>query len=87
MGITVHPAARSDRESENMNSVVRSSRSSELRAITAITRQFVIIFSVITALMIAVLTSLLIYVSITKKCCFYCRLPTKRTIVLNSTEI
>ena len=50
IGINVQPAERSDTDSENMNRVVRSSRSCGYRMITAITRVFMIIFKMITTL-------------------------------------
>ena len=58
MGIAVQPDARSDTDSDNMNNVVRSSRRSGYVAITAITKVFVMIVSVITALIITGFTSL-----------------------------
>ena len=50
IGINVHPAARSATDSENMNRVVRSSRSCGYRAITAITRAFIVTSMMITEL-------------------------------------
>ena len=58
MGKAVHPSARSDIDRENMKSVVRSSRSSRNRAITAITRMLNTIFRTMTALIIAAFVSL-----------------------------
>jgi len=57
MGMKVHPAARSASDSDSMNSVVRSWRSSGYRAITAITSEFAITFMAITVLMTVVFTS------------------------------
>ena len=51
MGIAVQPLARSDSVSDNMKRVVRSSRSCGCLTITAITREFSVIFTTITALM------------------------------------
>ena len=51
MGITVHPVARSESVSENMKSVVRSSRSFGYLTITATTMTFSVILSTITELM------------------------------------
>ena len=50
MGITVHPVARQESESESMKNVVRSSRSCLYLTITAIMIPFNAMFSVITAL-------------------------------------
>ena len=47
MVMHVHPEARSDSDNENMNNVVRSSRSRGFRAITAITSEFMITFNII----------------------------------------
>lgn len=52
-GIAVHPFARSAAESDTMNSVLRSSRSSGYLAITAITSVFKIRLSIISARIIA----------------------------------
>jgi len=59
MGIAVQPDARSDTDSDSMKSVVRSSRKSGYDAITAITNEFMMMFSVITAPMIVGFTSLI----------------------------
>ena len=45
MGITVHPVARSESESESIKSVVRSSRSSGYLKITTTTKTFSVMFS------------------------------------------
>ena len=51
MGITVHPVARSESESESMKNVVRSSRNCLYLTITAIMIPFNALFSMITELM------------------------------------
>ena len=57
MGIVVHPLARSDSASDNIKSVVRSSRSCGCLTITAITREFSAKFSTVIATMMAGLKS------------------------------
>ena len=51
MGIAVQPLARSDIASENMKSVVRSSRSCGYLAMTAIANPFSVMFRTITEVM------------------------------------
>ena len=63
MGITVHPVARSESETESIRSVVRSSRSSGHLKITTTTTTFSVMFSMITALMIVVFISSKLWIS------------------------
>ena len=71
IGMAVQPPAKSATQSVNINSDVRSSRSAGYRAKTAMTSEFVMIFTTITVLMIAGFTSLNSYASMTKRSMFF----------------